>query len=336
MVIKEYAHAIIGCGRIAPIHIKALQDNGVSSILLCDIDTRKAKALTPAGDQYFNDYQTIPLDMLDSVSVCTGHDSHIEISKYFLSRGVSVLCEKPLSVPSYEIGDFLKICRRDKSAIFSVVAQHRYDSIVKFVKKLISSGRLGQIVLSDFTLYCNRPNSYYSESSWRGKKESEGGSVLINQAYHLLDLIVFLFGTPQDTHSFLSTHFKKNVIETEETACAFIEYPTHSVTLKATVCSNELWYTRIDIVGTLGMISFSIDEPFRIFEYSKSIEEDVTFFLRKDKKLANKKGDLFYFGHSHELQIRAFIKSVQSRERILLPSIEEIEKTQNLIQKLYL
>ena len=38
-------YALIGCGRVAPSHIKAAKANGLEIVALCDIEKEKAKAL---------------------------------------------------------------------------------------------------------------------------------------------------------------------------------------------------------------------------------------------------------------------------------------------------
>lgn len=54
-------YALIGCGRVAPCHIKAAQKNGLEIVALCDCDIKKAKKLaTENGVEkaaFYSDYK---------------------------------------------------------------------------------------------------------------------------------------------------------------------------------------------------------------------------------------------------------------------------------------
>ena len=47
-------------------------------------------------------------------------------------------------------------------------------------------------MLGTFTMYSWRDPSYYQSDPWRGRWDTEGGGVLVNQSPHMLDLLAWL------------------------------------------------------------------------------------------------------------------------------------------------
>ena len=68
--------------------------------------------------------------------------------------------------------------------LFGVISQCRYNNSAKLVKSAVESGSLGKIISARSVLTWTRPDTYYSESDWKGTWEFEGGGVVIDQAIH--------------------------------------------------------------------------------------------------------------------------------------------------------
>jgi predicted dehydrogenase len=63
--------------------------------------------------------------------------------------------------------------------------------------------------------FWNRNTTYY-QSSWRGTKDLDGGT-LFTQFSHFVDLLYWFLGEVKDVHGFVSNSAHQNVIETEDT-----------------------------------------------------------------------------------------------------------------------
>jgi len=63
-----------------------------------------------------------------------------------------------------------------------------------------------------------RDAEYYRSGVWRGRWDSEGGGVLINQALHTLDLMIWFCGMPDSISASISNLTLDGVIEVEDTA----------------------------------------------------------------------------------------------------------------------
>ena len=68
-----------------------------------------------------------------------------------------------------------------------------------------------------------RDENYYRSDPWRGKWDTEGGGVLINQSPHHLDILQWLMG-PIDEISGYYANLNHPYIEVEDTALAMIRF----------------------------------------------------------------------------------------------------------------
>jgi predicted dehydrogenase len=76
----------------------------------------------------------------------------------------------------------------------SVMSQRRFYEPVQRIKAAIEGGKIGRPVLGLFLMFSWRDQAYYQSDPWRGKWETEGGGVLVNQSPHQLDLLRWFMG----------------------------------------------------------------------------------------------------------------------------------------------
>ena len=204
--------AVVGYGVIGKHHVNILSDMGILSAV-CDVDTDTLQGLE--GVELYSDY----IEMLDShrpdvVHICTPHYLHAEMIIEALGRDINVLCEKPVCIREEDIPRILDAEKRSK-AILGVCHQNRYNSANRYVKEYLSDkviqGGVGQVSW-------NRGEDYYSSAAWRGRWDTEGGGVLINQALHTLDLMQWFCGMPDSLSANISNLTLQGKIEVEDTA----------------------------------------------------------------------------------------------------------------------
>lgn len=332
---KVINHAIIGCGRIAQNHYNAAKENNINIVCCCDIDIEKAKHFSMKNNikEYISDYKELTnREDIDSISICTDHVSHTEIAKDFIENK-HIIIEKPLSTNNALAKKFNELCK-DTKKVISVIAQHRFDCSVNFVKKMIDNGDLGKIVLVNAKLKCHRDKEYYTESYWRGTLEKEGGSTVINQAFHIVDTLTYLFGLPIKVESELINIGFKKEIETEDTCAALLKYNDFLCCFSSTNSSITDWQTSIEVIGTKGEINFNIDFPENILEFN--VSDDLKEKYKEDIKVIsenhenNKNLGVNYYGLSHIKQFKDFKEAIITGRR---PKVT-IEKSMETLQVL--
>ncbi len=212
--------ALIGCGSISNNHIIPLSENDkVTLVALCDIVREKAEAKLIEHSlslPIYTDYvEMLDKENLDAVHIATPHFLHAEMTIEALKRNINVFLEKPMCISQRECEIMLAAEKASKGRV-CVCFQNRFNHSTLFAKRLIAED--GGATSGYGALFWNRGERYYARDAWRGKKATEGGGVMINQAIHTIDLLYDLFGTPKQVCATVSNHSLKGVIDVEDSA----------------------------------------------------------------------------------------------------------------------
>ncbi len=219
--------AVIGCGVIGRVHAWSLAAlPGANPVLLVDMRRERAERLAadlvaafpalakPAVAETAGEAMTRA--EIDAVTIALPHCEHREPFESALRVGKAVLCEKPYAT---SMADLVRMrAAADAAAVPAMgVFQHRYSPLVRFLRGSIRSGALGRVRGLGIDFACRRDETYYASEPWRGSWKTEGGSLLINQAIHTIDLAVFLLGDPAWVRGRVERRWVPN-IETEDWA----------------------------------------------------------------------------------------------------------------------
>jgi predicted dehydrogenase len=98
-----------------------------------------------------------------------------------------------------------------------------------------------------------RTESYYRASAWRGTYRGEGGGVLVNQAPHVFDTLVWLLGKPKRVLG--SCRFGRfHEIEVEDDVTAELRFATGATALVVVATGEAPGTNRLEISGDRGRI----------------------------------------------------------------------------------
>lgn len=215
---------IVGFGCIGPVHAEALKSiEGVSLYAVCDVVKDRAESgATKFNSKAYYNYEDCLLDAnIDVVHICTPHYLHFDMIKKALDAGKYVVIEKPVTINKAEL-DYL-IEKYETDRVFPIV-QNRTNACIVRMKELISSNDYGNLKGVKGLVTWHRDAHYYNSESWRGKKEFEGGGVLINQAFHTLDIMVYLGGKVKSVQATMKNYSLVDVIDVEDTLDAYINF----------------------------------------------------------------------------------------------------------------
>lgn len=236
---EKYRVMIIGCGRVATKHLKAISKNSkrLELAALVDVSEEAAKRLSP-DTAYFDDYKTaIETVKPDIVAVTVPSGLHYEISKYAMEHGCNLLLEKPMTMSSAESKDIYDISVKTGRKI-AMGHIYRYFPIVGLVHDDIRDGKFGKVTHGSIYARWGHGDAYYNSAAWRGTWKSDGGA-LMNQTIHAIDLLVWLMGgTPVEAVSMLSQ--RKAKIEAEDLGMAILKMDDGSLaSVEGTTCTLE-------------------------------------------------------------------------------------------------
>lgn len=320
--------AIVGCGGIAQVHGWVLANmEDVEIKALCDTDIDKCRALLQKYDidaKITTNYRELLTSDLDAVHICTPHVLHAPMSTEFLRSGKAVFAEKPCAV-SMEQFEIMKDVEKEHSGKLGFCFQNRYNETTLLADRLIKKGRIGHIRGVRAVVTWRRDNDYYATSPWKGRLETEGGGVLINQSIHTLDLLLRYMGTPKIIKGSIANHHLPEE-EVEDTVEAWMEsvdgvrgcfYASNGYAMDAPVF--------LEIQGDQGRISLNGQE---VSVYADNSEPEH-ILCEKEQGIGKD-----YWGCGHKECIRDFYHCLDSGDRFQ-NDLEGVENTFRTMMKIY-
>ncbi|NBD38216.1 MAG: Gfo/Idh/MocA family oxidoreductase [Verrucomicrobia bacterium] len=309
---------IIGCGVIAPTHVESYRGlDGVTVAALCDLVPEKARRLAERCDEpkpeIFEDYRCLLRSgKVDAISVCTDHASHEEISLAALGAGISILCEKALSTDRASL-DRMGAAAAGSTAVAAGVFQHRFDPVYQRLRDFLKAGRLGRIVNANLSHQSHRSHAYYRGDEWRGTWWGEGGSLLLNQTIHFIDLLQWMLDGAEEVRGLHANLGHEGVIETEDTAALALRFGNGALgAVSASSASHLTWHVRLEIVGTEGLLAFEDGELRECRFNDDALAEKARGLFAGEPEAASSPSGRAYYGSSHPAQIRDFVRAVRA------------------------
>ncbi len=317
---QELNIAIIGCGVICPEHIKAYRMiPGVQVHTLCDLVPEKAGKM---AEQYQIPYVTTTAEdiwnspEIDAVSICTDHFSHCQLAVAALNAGKHVLCEKPLSSCKENMDRMVEEGKKHPELVFSGVFQHRFNPLYRYVRDLLQSGRFGKVLNTVMVMECLRSREYYEADQWRGKWQTEGGSLLMNQAIHTLDIYQWLLGGVAEVCGKFDNLAHQGIIETEDTAVAVLRFRNGALgTVSSSSASQLGWERIIQIFGTESTLELRNAQLVNFSSNNAELQEQVCREINELKQVQIANQEKSYYGIGHPAQIADFVEAIRQKRR---------------------
>lgn len=218
--------AVIGAGAIHGCHVNALRQlPNVALRALADIDSVKGLKLALGYQcRFYQDYREMLLDdAIDVVHICTPHFEHKSMILAALAAGKHVFCEKPVGMNSSELVDITRAAEQ-ATGLLGVCYQNRLNPTSLRIRQALDEGELGKMLSIKAVLTWSRSGAYYTQSPWRGRLATEGGSLLINQAIHTLDLMQWFAGGVTRVKGVVDSGELADVTEGEDSAMATLHF----------------------------------------------------------------------------------------------------------------
>ena len=295
---KKIKLAFVGLGRVFNHYIGLI----LSDSSLCA--RFEISSLVDSNNTLFNEYLStnpflsvncftsfedlIENDIPDIVVICTPSGTHYEISKFFLSRRIAVLCEKPATMKLSEADELLKLADANATKYW-VAFQNRYNPPIVYAKKFIDSGMLGRFLTGSLVVRWSRDSQYYSSAEWRGTFKNDGG-VINNQAIHHIDVLTYLLNPFSQILAIRNNSYHK-YLEVEDTMVGAMRHGPSGNFLTfemTTAIQNHDHEASISLFGENGYIQlggialnklidvhsyeFKLDNKHICYEYSHDVE----------------------------------------------------------------
>ena len=236
-------YALIGCGRIAANHIKAVLENRLNLVAVCDTVSEQMENLLAkynlnqdASIVRYTDHRVM-LDAglnLDLISIATESGSHAKIALDCIDAGIPVIIEKPIAMSMWDAEEIIR--RSDEKGVkIAACHQNRFNLAVQKTKAALEAGRFGRLSHGSIHVRWNRNRDYYNQASWRGKWVSDGGC-LMNQCIHGIDLLRWMMGDEIDEVYGVTRQRFHDYLECEDVGMAVLKFKNGAIgTIEGTV-----------------------------------------------------------------------------------------------------
>ena len=271
---RKVGFGIIGAGMIAELHAKTIKELS-NTELVGFFDTNFAAAQKRAeqfGCKAYEKFEEFLADpAIEAVTIATPSGMHGRVAIPAAKAGKHILCEKPLEITLEKVDEIIRTCD-ENNVLLSPVFQTRFAKPVQLVREAMRSGRFGRMVLASAQMRWFREASYYSGSVWRGTWAMDGGGALMNQAIHMIDLLIYINGAPEEVFAFAGT--LTHSIEVEDNLCATVKYRNGSFgTIEVSTSCAPGFPRRLEFSGSEGTVAFEEDKITR-WEFAKPIPQD--------------------------------------------------------------
>ncbi len=297
-------YALIGCGRIATNHIKAVLNNHLELVACCDIVPENIELLLSKHDLQndttiarYTDYQEMISDNpeLELIAIATSSGAHAEIAKYCINHGINVIIEKPMAMSMADADEIVRLSD-EKGVVVCACHQNRFNIAVQKTRKAIESGRFGKLSHGSIHVRWNRNKEYYDQAPWRGTWAEDGGC-LMNQCIHGIDLLRWMFGNEVDTVYGVTRQQQHHYLEAEDVGMAVVTFKNGAV---ATIEGTTNVYPRnleetLYIFGENGTVKIGgkSTNNLDVWDFADETEED-----QENKGLEEQTSNVYGNGHT--------------------------------------
>jgi UDP-N-acetyl-2-amino-2-deoxyglucuronate dehydrogenase len=245
---------IVGTGVIAATHAKAIGTlPNAQLVAVTDMRPDSAAAFAAAhGCVAEPDLAALTgREDVEVVCVCVPSGLHAEVGIVVADAGKHLVVEKPIEV-TLAAADQLIGAAQAAGVALTVISQHRFDTGLVELRRLLDRGALGDLILGEASTKWYRTQEYYDGAAWRGTHAFDGGA-LLNQGVHYVDLLRWCMGPVAEVTAICAT--RAHQMEAEDVALAMLRFASGAVgTILATTAAFPGFAQRLEITGTNGTV----------------------------------------------------------------------------------
>ncbi|MHB8622294.1 MAG: Gfo/Idh/MocA family protein [Sulfuricaulis sp.] len=327
---------LVGVGKMGISHLAILGAHPqVDVVAICDSATYITSVLRKhSGIATYKDVDKMLKECkLDGLFIATPTSSHFDLAKTALENGLHLFVEKPLCL-SAEQSEQLAQLAVENHCVNQVGYHNRFIGTFRETQRLVQAGAIGDVYHVDgraFGQVVIRPKSGIT---WRSKK-TEGGGCLHDYACHILDLMNFIAGPPDDVISAqLQSIFSADI---EDAVFATFRYPSGATGYLETNWSDESYRkmsTTITIFGTKGKLIADRQELRLYLRTGAEFEQYPAGWTIRYITDLQLPVDYYLRGEEYSAQIDSFVESIQANNLEPENSFTSAAQTDRLIERI--
>ncbi len=338
---------MVGIGQIAEDYLSIFSQGKITGAKITALASRNEERVQTLIEKYDFEgvkyYSTLEEmlkdDKIDGVMITTPHTLHEEMATLAIKYGKHVLVDKPLGISTNQVDRLDKLADDHPELTLGVLFNRRSNDLYQKVKALTESGEMGVLRRATWqitNLY--RAYAYYKTSSWRGSYKTEGGGVLMNQAIHQLDLLLWFTGMPKEVMAYTQVGYHRPMTtENDVSMTLFYDEGARGHFVASTHESPGA--NRLELSFTKGQIIVENDSTLKItrlqVEEEEFAKEEEFFFTHVPAEVEEVIIPVTPNKEEQRRTIQNFINAIEGKEPILC-SFKEGKNTVRMINGSYL
>jgi predicted dehydrogenase len=306
---------LLGVGKMGISHYAVLNAHPeVKVVAVCDSSTYVTSVLKKhTGAATYKELEKMIAEArLDCVLIATPSGTHYEAARYALDRGLPVFVEKPLCLSSDESKRLADLAAT-RGVANQVGYHNRFIGTFIETRRLVQAGVIGDVYHVGGTAFGQVVIRPKSGSTWRSKK-AEGGGCLHDYSSHVVDLMNYIVGPPNEVlGARLRSIFSKDVEDAVYATFGYANGMSGQLETNWSDPSYRKMSTTIQVHGTKGKIIADRQEC-KVYlrpgaeaenfgsgwtvRYITELQKPVAFYLR---------------GEEYTAQIDAFVDAVKKK-----------------------
>lgn len=237
--------AIIGLGNVAlDGHLPGWatsQDVAIVAVTDLERARREEAAARVPGARWFDSADDLlAAPGLDFVDICTPPSSHAPLIEKALTRGLHVLCEKPLVRTRAELTAVSRLAAA-RRCVLSTVHNWHHAPIVRRTAELVREGAVGRVTQVTWHTLRVRPAATRDAqaANWRLDPTVSGGGILTDHGWHVFYVVQRWIGArPTAVRARLEKR-KHAALAVEDTATVELTFPDATAEILLTWAAEE-------------------------------------------------------------------------------------------------
>ena len=244
--------AVLGTGRIGGDYVDVVTaTDGVEMLVVAeprDEQTAPLRERHPDVD-FVEDYtEALARDDVKIVIATLPHGLHRQAAIDAANAGKHIYMEKPLAISLSEADEMLAAAEANDVKLMTAHTQ-RYYPVVKAMKQIIDSKRLGNLIMAYDTWH--KPFDLSTRPQWMLDRNTGGGMGLMDGT-HQIDRLLWLIGSDIETVSAQVGAFAHPQIKADDTGIYFLRWKSGVVAtvsrmawvVGATATGGEFFFTK--------------------------------------------------------------------------------------------
>ena len=315
-------YAILGIGQVGLRHFEAFSK--IKKLKLAGFVEKNPERASFFEKQFkikqYRNLKDLLVSKIDFIIICLPHNQRVNPINECIKKGVNILIEKPLVMNIKELDKLMPLLRK-KKLIHSISFVHRYREEVLKTNSIIKQGKIGKIkFISEMMISYKNP----ALPKWIDQKSLSGGGVLMYNAVHSIDKLIFL--TKSKIVSVFATNNNINTsIGVEDTITIILIFKNGIVANLIAVFApykiNAQWETKI--FGSKGSIDLRIRESLSLKTNRINKNYDYIDYYKK-----------FGPNYNFYLQAKSYVQSLSIKKKPFV-SIEEGIDSVKIVDAIY-